>query len=63
MILGCSESSRHWAAIVSERVVLIVGGRAAEAYSEALEAIGAIRVQDIPSFRRRLESLRSKELL
>ncbi|NIO03254.1 MAG: MerR family transcriptional regulator [Proteobacteria bacterium] len=46
-----------------ERVVLIVGGRAAEAYSKALEAIGAIHVQDIPSFRRRLESLRSPELV
>jgi hypothetical protein len=52
-----------WGCYLSERVVLIVGGRAAEAYPEALKAIGAIHLQDIPSFRRRLESLRSPELV
>ncbi|NIO11688.1 MAG: MerR family transcriptional regulator [Deltaproteobacteria bacterium] len=46
---------------LSETVVLVVGGQAAEAYSEALDAIGAIQLKDIPSFRVRLASLRSRE--
>jgi methanogenic corrinoid protein MtbC1 len=46
---------RHY---VSEAVVLIVGGRSAEAYAEALEVTRAIRIQNIPSFREKLESVR-----
>lgn len=39
-------------------VAILVGGRSAYAYTEALERIGAIRVSDWTSFRALLESLR-----
>jgi len=46
-----------------EEVVLIVGGRAADAYSDVLDTIGAIRLQDMPSLRVKLEALRSGQPL
>jgi methanogenic corrinoid protein MtbC1 len=48
---------------VSDHVVLIVGGRAAEAYRSTLEAIGALILHDMVSFRGKLESLKSGESL
>jgi methanogenic corrinoid protein MtbC1 len=44
-----------------DSVALVVGGRAAQAYLETLGATRAICLQDIPSFRRELASLRSPE--
>jgi methanogenic corrinoid protein MtbC1 len=44
---------------LTQDVGLIVGGRAAEGYHKVLEAIGAIRVQDMAGFRAHLETLRT----
>lgn len=40
-----------------DTVVIIAGGRAADAYGETLDRIGAIRLSDISSFRAKLVSL------
>lgn len=40
-------------------VGLIVGGRAVEGYHKVLEAIGAVRVEDMAGFRAHLETLRT----
>jgi len=45
--------------LLLEEVVLLVGGRAADGYSEILNAIGAVKLNDIQSLRAQLESLRS----
>lgn len=45
--------------LVSDRVSLLVGGRAAEAYVSALDSIHAFHLTDIGGFRRHLERLRS----
>jgi methanogenic corrinoid protein MtbC1 len=44
--------------LISEEVPLLVGGRAADAYSAVLEEIGAMRIPDMQAFRRKLEVLR-----
>ncbi len=48
---------------LSDGVVVVAGGRAADGYRETLDAIGAICLRDIPSFRGELRSLRSREPL
>lgn len=45
---------------LSQEVVILVGGRVAESYSDILDEIGAIGLQDLLSFRAKLESLRSQ---
>lgn len=45
----------------AEGVELIVGGRGAEAYAQALDETGVIRYNDISSFRSKLHALRSEE--
>jgi hypothetical protein len=41
-----------------QKVAILVGGRAADAYAKVLERIKAIRTPDLPGFRAVLESLR-----
>jgi MerR family transcriptional regulator, light-induced transcriptional regulator len=43
-----------------KEIILIVGGRALEGYREVLDEMGAICLNDISSFRRKLESLRKR---
>jgi hypothetical protein len=40
-------------------VAIVVGGRAADAYHNALREIGAVILQDMPRLRAHLETLRS----
>ena len=44
-----------------EEVTLIAGGRAAKGYSDVLDEIKAITLDDIPTFRTKLESLRTRQ--
>lgn len=44
-----------------EEVTLIAGGRAAKGYSDVLDELKAIRIDDIPTFRTNLESLRTRQ--
>lgn len=46
---------------LSGDVALLVGGRAAEAYREVWESVGAIRIHDMQSFRAVLETLRLRQ--
>ncbi len=46
---------------LTEDVVLIAGGRVADAYKDVLSDIGAIRTNDLAEFRNLLESLRSQQ--
>ncbi len=46
---------------LSADVALLVGGRAAEAYREIWESVGAIRIRDMQSFRTVLEALRLRQ--
>jgi methylmalonyl-CoA mutase cobalamin-binding subunit len=45
---------------LGEGITVIVGGRAAHAYGEVLETVGAFHLQDLQTFRHTLESLRSE---
>ncbi len=45
--------------LLSDKVSLLIGGRAAEAYKNAVDSIHAFRLTDIGTFRRELDSLRS----
>ena len=47
---------------LDESVMIIAGGRAAEAYSEVLKEIGANQLSDIPKFRKKLQALRLHHL-
>lgn len=44
-----------------EGVVLFAGGRASKGYSDVLDEVKAISVDDIPSFRTNLQSLRTRQ--
>lgn len=43
-----------------KEIILVVGGRASEGYRQILDEIGAVCLNDIPSFRRELQSLRKR---
>ena len=43
---------------IQEHVALFVGGSGASAYAPVINAIGAVRINDIPTFRAELEGLR-----
>ena len=43
-----------------KEIILVVGGRASEGYSKILGEIGAVCLNDISSFRDKLESLRKR---
>jgi methanogenic corrinoid protein MtbC1 len=45
--------------LLSDQVSLLIGGRAAEAYGNAIDSIHASRMTDIGTFRRQLDLLRS----
>jgi methanogenic corrinoid protein MtbC1 len=45
--------------LLSDKVSLLIGGRAAEAYGDAINSIHASRLTDIGGFRRQLDLLRS----
>lgn len=45
--------------LLSENVSLLIGGRAAEAYEDAIDSMHAFRMTDIGTFRRQLDLLRS----
>jgi DNA-binding transcriptional MerR regulator/methylmalonyl-CoA mutase cobalamin-binding subunit len=53
------EELRKLRRYLAEEVILLVGGRAAGSYSDILGEIGAVRLNDMPSLRVKLESLRS----
>jgi methanogenic corrinoid protein MtbC1 len=46
--------------LLPDNVALLVGGRAATHYSNTLREIGAVRLQDLQSFRAELDSLRTE---
>ncbi|MCX6829722.1 MAG: MerR family transcriptional regulator [candidate division Zixibacteria bacterium] len=45
--------------LLSDKVSLLIGGRAAEAYGNAIDSVHAFRMTDIGTFRRQLDLLRS----
>jgi MerR family transcriptional regulator, light-induced transcriptional regulator len=45
--------------MLPEKTSILIGGRAAEAYKDAIDSIHALRMTDIGGFRRRLDMLRS----
>ena len=47
--------------LLPEKVSILIGGRAAEAYKDAIDSIYAFRLTDIDMFRRQLELLRSSK--
>lgn len=46
---------------VQEHVALFVGGAGANAYDPVINAIGAVRINDMPTFRTELEALRTQQ--
>jgi MerR family transcriptional regulator, light-induced transcriptional regulator len=54
-----ADDLRRLRRLLPSTTALIAGGRAATAYSAALDEIGAVRVTDLPSLRRELERLRA----
>ena len=46
---------------IQEDVVLFVGGAGAIAYDSVINAIGAVRINDMPTFRTELEALRARQ--
>lgn len=54
------EELRRLRRCLAEDTVLLVGGRAAESYAATIDAIGAERLQDMLSFRAKLENIRSR---
>ena len=46
---------------IQEHVPLFVGGAGALAYDRAIRAIGAVRINDMPTFRTELEALRAQQ--
>jgi methanogenic corrinoid protein MtbC1 len=46
---------------IQEHVALFVGGAGASAYDPVINAIGAVRVDDMPTFRAELEALRTQQ--
>ncbi len=46
---------------IQEHVPLFVGGAGALAYDRAIRAIGAVRINDLPTFRTELEALRAQQ--
>ena len=46
---------------IHEHVALFVGGSGANAYDPILNAIGAVRISDMPTFRAELEALRVQQ--
>ena len=46
---------------IQEDVALFVGGSGASAYESVIRAIGAVRIDDMPTFRTELEALRTQQ--
>ena len=46
---------------IQEDVALFVGGSGASAYESVISAIGAVRIDDMPTFRTELEALRTQQ--
>ena len=46
---------------IQEHVALFVGGRGASAYSPVISSIGAVRINDMPTFRTQLAALRAQQ--
>jgi methanogenic corrinoid protein MtbC1 len=46
---------------IQEHVALFVGGSGASAYDPVIRAIGAVKINDMPTFRAELEALRAKQ--
>ena len=48
---------------LAEDVAVFIGGSGAVAYDSVINSIGAVRVDDMPTFRRELEALRVKQVV
>jgi methylmalonyl-CoA mutase cobalamin-binding subunit len=53
------EELRRLRRCLSEDTAILIGGRAAESYGATIDAIGAERLQDMLSFRAKLERIRT----